>query len=181
MKTVKFLALILALASIVACKKELVIDDGRIPAEYLPMVQEYLGTYSGKTDRSVMSRGDKGTLQISLVGDRLKISFEGTNGDTDILNNDCNSLIGNLLSLRGKVKNDEIKLTDATLEFYPNRCRRMIRGRDIKIFVRKKHGVIRLDTAILLFVTYKHDDHGSWGGGGIRADYHYQYGRFYKD
>lgn len=143
-KTVVAVVFTLA-SSLTACEETLQIKNGKIPSEYTPFVQQFLGEYHG---------------QINLRPTNLVASLEADNrlvlqSQSDLLAPVCRSKIGNLTKIIYKEgKNNSINVTEAFFDFDPNLCGNQIAASKIHFFISKQEPVT-LDILLL--------DHLEWG------------------
>lgn len=124
--------LITPLFGLAACK-DVKTPDGKIPADYVDEAQAYMGTYDGKFD------GRRGTITLSLNGDRPVVQFNSDSGSNDIAGNNCNSEVGQLESVDIDKKKDQYELDSATFSFHPGNCFE-IQGRELTLSFKHKKG-----------------------------------------
>lgn len=130
--------------TLTACEETLKIQNGKIPAEYVPFAQKFLGEYHGQIEFRPTS------LIISLEEDN-RLVLQSPN---DLLAPVCRSKIGNLTQLIYKEgKNHSIKITEAIFDFDPHLCGNQIAAQQIHFFVSKQKPVT-LDILLL--------DHREW-------------------
>ena len=119
-----------------ACK-EIKIQNGQIPNEYMNEARQVVGTYQGTVGRQAT------TVTIELIGNYLIVS-----ATPDILGGSCGSQIGDLLSVLVGGRSGSYYVERATLAFNPNNCL-MIEGRELNLGVRRQNGQVRLTSSVL--------------------------------
>jgi hypothetical protein len=142
MKNLKtFLLAISAIAIFAGCKN-VKIQNGEVPSQYLSQAKKLEGTYHGSFN------GIRGDLVIHFEGNRPVVTYKGANGN-DILNGGCGSDIGLLTKVTIKSENKNPRVSDATFEFNPGSCSLQVEGRTLDIGFKEKDGVLRLSASIL--------------------------------
>lgn len=120
------LSLLLVLTFVVSCNR-VTSPDGTVPAEYLEIAKNYTGDYSGKFS------GTKGTLRITLDGNRPVAQFIGADGSDDITGNShCAAVIGRLVAITPQKKNNITRVGSAEFSFDAPRCPRIM-GRTLTL------------------------------------------------
>lgn len=137
----KGIALILTALALVGCK-DIQIQEGRIPAEYLPVAAQYMGNYSGQFN------GTPAEISLWLEGDVVKVKYVDARG-SDILAPQCESSFGHLKSITvsGEQKNPQLDV--ANFAFDPGKCPNMAMGRMLVIMFKKKSSTLKMAPAIL--------------------------------
>lgn len=120
----KVLGLCLAILGFVGCK-EVTIQDGHVPQEYLSQAKQLEGKYYGNFD------GKKATIEIYFEGDRPFLIYQDAQGN-DPLDINCNSKIDLLKKIILVKENGQYVLDQAFFGFHPGTCR-MVRGREIDL------------------------------------------------
>jgi hypothetical protein len=106
--------------ALVGCR-EVTINDGRVPAEYLTQAKQLEGHYKGSFD------GKRAEIEIYFEGDRPFIRYTDSRGN-DPLDANCNSKIDLLQSIVLFKKRGEYVLDQAIFGFHPGSCR-IVKGR----------------------------------------------------
>jgi len=160
--------------------KEVEIENGQIPDEYLEQAKFFAGDYFGSFN------GFKGTLTLSLDGNKMVASYKNKFG-TDLVDPKCNSEIGDLLTINVKKSGDKYTLKRATFSFYPNLCHAEIEGEKLRLNIVEKSGGIHLKVSILEWGYWDQEcEYIYTGNGGFTKQCHYHYvenyirGRFKK-
>jgi hypothetical protein len=146
---VKFFVAALALMAVAGCKT-VEIKDGRIPNAYLSKAKKYEGVYSGQFN------GVAGELILSFEGNKPVLSFRNEYG-RDILNNNCESVIGNLKTVYivGKKSNPQVDAVE--FNFSPGRCALLAQGRRLSVDFKEKNGNVQLKVSLLREMRQRRD------------------------
>jgi hypothetical protein len=123
-----------------ACEDTLKFENGRIPKPLLPYAQALMGEYHGTKE------GFSDAIQLSLDGDRLVVT-----SDEDPVMAGCNSVVGNLKSVRysGAAEKGDMKISSAIFEFSAPNCP-LIQGNKFEIYnIARNDGRISFRTRIL--------------------------------
>lgn len=135
--------------------KEVKIENGRIPAEYLTLAAQFMGSYTGKFN------GKESTLTLRLEGDIVKVAYHDENG-SDILGARCASSFGLLETIYVGGGQSNPKLDQANFVFNPNQCAAQILGRQLHLDFTKRNSGITVMAGIL----ERRDWETNCGGGG---------------
>lgn len=122
MKSMKLFAMAFLGLGLSACDSELEIKDGRIPAEFLPVAQLYVGNYRGQVERQAMN------ATLALDGDKLTLTTA-----EDLVGSACESKIGNLQKILYRERDKQIQITEAIFELDPNLCGNNVEGRAVTL------------------------------------------------
>lgn len=166
---------LISLLLLTAC--EVATPDGDIPAQYVALAQDYTGVYQGKFEKT------EGTLDLRIDSyNRPILKFTAIDGNSDIIGKDCQSVIGDLVSVYPRKKKGKVWLASATFAFNPSRCR-SIEGRSITVAFSHKEGQPVALTASI--VKYSREWESCSGSGEDRScsshtDYTYLSGKFSK-
>lgn len=107
-----------------ACEKKTKIEDGLVPAEFIPYVQKLLGSYKG-TFESVSANWN-----LSLEGQKAVLTPY-----PDVVDPRCESKVGNLLAVYTKKNKDEtFRITEADFAFDAGSCAQQVRGTTLRIY-----------------------------------------------
>lgn len=165
------LAAIISLISLsfvlTSCKSGEIIN-GEVPNEHLAEAKKLEGTYHGQFN------GVNGTLAIHFEGNRPVVTYQNENG-TDLLNNDCNSQIGQLREV--EVKN---QISSAVFDFDPGTCNKKVAGRHLRIVAKEASGSTQLTLGLVETATGRPycGIRGPDSVCEIHYDYTYLYGNF---
>lgn len=142
MKKMSVLSAAVGVALVLTGCKEIQIQEGRIPGEYLTTAARYMGSYSGQFN------GTPAEISLGLEGDVVKVQYVDARG-SDILAPQCESSIGHLKSITvsGDEKNPQLDV--ANFAFDPGKCPNMAMGRMLVIMFEKKSSSLRMAPAIL--------------------------------
>lgn len=137
----KVLALALTALILSGCK-DIQIQDGRIPAEYLTTAAQYMGNYAGQFN------GTSAEISLWLEGNVVKVKYTDARG-SDILNPQCQSQIGHLRSITvsGEQKNPQLDV--ANFAFDPGNCSSTVLGRMLVVWFERKSSSVRMAPQIL--------------------------------
>jgi len=141
MRKLKVLIALLTLVAISGCKN-VKIDNGEVPSQYLSQAKKLEGTYHGSFN------GVRGDLTIRFHGQRPVVSFKNGNG-SDILNNNCGSEVGLLKEVTVKSENKNPRVSNAIFDFDAGTCSLMVEGRHLNIGFKEKNGAVVLNVSIL--------------------------------
>jgi hypothetical protein len=139
---------------LISCK-EVKIEDGRVPAQYLERAKAYEGRYVGQFD------GRPGDLVLTFEGDVAVVRFEnGT--DNDLLGSMCQSSIGKLksVSLKGRKNN---RISAVTFAFDPNNCKFNVTGRSLTIGLEETNAGLILRPSLHAYDRY--ENRCTWDSG----------------
>jgi len=180
LKTFKVLLSGLFVLSIFGCKN-VDIENGMIPDEYLGEASKFVGSYDGNF------KGQAGTITVALHGNHMALTFAGANGGNDLLPG-CRSVIGDLTQITVSEKsNGNYELKRATFAFDPNLCSEQVQGRHLYLDIKVKNEFVRLSASVLDYTQMerrcRYEPPSYPGGGGRRVcdwvrRYHYLQGRF---
>lgn len=120
----KIVCLFFILLGLLGCK-EVTINDGHVPQEYLSLSKQLEGKYFGTFD------GKQAEIQIYFEGDRPLLIYKDSYG-TDLIDSSCNSKIGLLQKVMLVTKNNRYTIDQAIFGFYPGACR-LIAGRTLEL------------------------------------------------
>ncbi len=137
---------LLALGSLIlmGCGRDIKIENGEVPEEYLSVVESYLGSYSGDFNHF------PGQIELSLDGRQLVAQFQDLEGQPqDLLDPRCGSEIGLLKSVRIREVDGEPTLRWATFGFSPGDCQRQVAGRVLDVEVEHRRGNLRFYLSLL--------------------------------
>ncbi|MBS1984974.1 MAG: hypothetical protein JST16_12465 [Bdellovibrionales bacterium] len=96
--SLRLLAVLSLSLGLQACEVD--VENGRVPADYIPTARVYEGTYTGDMD------GRRGTIVMTLKEDGYaEVATPGFEGG-DIYDVGCGSVIGPLLRISGKQAKD---------------------------------------------------------------------------
>lgn len=133
MKLKTVLLCLLALA-LLGCEDKTEVKNGELPPEFIPHVQEFLGTYQGKVERRATD------LEVKMEGNRVVVT--STN---DVLNSVCESSFGDLKEIFHKQKDGALIVTGVVFDFNPNLCSDHVIGRQMNLtFDQKEAGIVYL-------------------------------------
>ncbi len=138
-----------ALTFLNACK-EIKIENGEIPDQYLAQAQQLVGDYAGEFARR------KGVLQLRLDENVAKAHFSSSLGD-DLLGEECNSRIGFLKRVTVSGDGDEAKLKNATFAFDPNHCKDEVWGEELSLDFKKESDKIKIYASVFHYATWELD------------------------
>jgi hypothetical protein len=131
----------LTLVGLFGCKN-VKIDNGEVPSQYMSQAIKLEGTYHGSFN------GVHGDLVIDFKGNRPEVSFRNGNGG-DILNNNCASDIGLLQQVTIRGENRNPRVSSATFGFSPGRCSLMVQGREFVVGFKEKNDGYTLNVSIV--------------------------------
>lgn len=119
----KYFSLVCFAVALMGCDQQTMIPDGKIPEQFLSLVQPYVGTYQGLFP--------SGATQLTLgldASNKLILS-----SDADMISPECLSTIGNLNSVYSTGQGSDLKVTGAGFDFDPNLCSRRVLARTITL------------------------------------------------
>jgi hypothetical protein len=135
------LALIFAALTLVGCK-EVQIQNGQIPAEYLAKAAEFMGSYEGEFQQK------KAVITLTLDNDVVRVGYQDASG-TDILAPQCESVIGLLDTINVSGSKADPHLDSAHFFFDPNKCSDQVIGRLLHLEFTKKNSGIKMVAEII--------------------------------
>lgn len=136
-------ALFVATFILTGCK-EVKIENGQIPDQYLQQTAQYMGTYSGSFG------GVDSTLTLSLEGNVVHVSYKDAQGGTDILDPKCESSFGLLETITVSGSEEAPNLDAAVFAFNPNKCLDKVLGKAMFLeFKKKKDKPVKMGVGIL--------------------------------
>ncbi len=121
--------------------KEVKLEDGRVPKQYLSKTKKLMGTYKGQFN------GREATISIELRGgDTPTVQYQDARGK-DMLAPNCQSEIGLLQSVYVVGKKSNPQIERATFAFDPANC--FIDGNALYLKFEEKKSVIRFVASIV--------------------------------
>lgn len=109
------------------------------------LVDQYIGRYYGKIDKRV------GTLIIEKSGNSFAISFKGDDGTTDILGENCKSMLGQMVHLDIDNKENKLQIDSADFAFSPGNCADRSKAKTLYVDFKHKDGkLVGLRASILI-------------------------------
>ncbi len=134
--------LFICVLALVSCNS-VKIENGEVPDGYLDAAAQFVGDYDGEFN------GQKGTLSVSLDGNKLRLEFSNSAGN-DIIDSACESSIGDLVSVSVRDLGDgEYVFRRASFNFSPNKCSQWILGDSIDVSIRVNDDRVKLVLALL--------------------------------
>lgn len=120
----QFLGILLFCAALVGCK-EVTLQDGRIPAQYLKMARTIEGVYGGSFD------GVRAEVRLHLEEDRLIFNYSDRTSN-DMLGPECQSEVGKLKKILVQRRGRRDQITYLEFQFNPGYCS-FVKGREVKV------------------------------------------------
>ncbi len=142
------LTFVASLLLLTGCK-EVKIENGRIPDQYLKQAAEYAGTYAGTF------QGVKSVLTLSLEGNLAKVSYQDARGN-DIIDPTCESKFGLLQTITVSGSEEKPNLDAAAFAFDANKCTAMVVGRTLYLEFKKKQGAVKMSAGIVQRRDWEH-------------------------
>jgi hypothetical protein len=103
---------LLFIAALAGCRTTIDLQDGRVPAQYLSQVQDWVGQYAGDFD------GSRVVVDLSLQDDRPVLTVS-----RDLLGADCGSRLGHIasVSVRNPKTDSLVRQLDFQIDY--GKCR----------------------------------------------------------
>lgn len=140
MKTLKLALCGLLAVAALGCK-DVDIENGTIPAEYVELAKKLAGEYKGRFENN------HGSLNLSIDNNNKMIAtFSGSRGD--LIGAGCNSKIGNLRKVYLAGKGKKVRVTGALFDFSAGKCSDAVEGRVVEMALRTKNSKNILDLTI---------------------------------
>lgn len=137
----KFTGVLALVALALTGCQEVEFEDGRVPRQHLPLVQQFVGAYRGDFFEQ------PGTLRVRLDGDYVDIVFRGDWG-YDILRG-CEAQLGRILGLKFRGHHQR-ELDFVRFDFYPGHCADHYSGREFFVkIVPVANGKFRFETSVV--------------------------------
>lgn len=117
------------IAGLIGCK-EINIQDGHIPQQYLADAEILTGKYHGTLN------GRNAEIDIYIEGDRPLLQYNDSLG-MDILSSNCSSKIGLLKKIQALQNNEKVYIDEVLFGFDPGQCAKVVGNEVILKFIEK--------------------------------------------
>jgi len=146
---VSFGLLVSTAVALTGCR-ELKVENGELPAEYVEAASRYMGEYSGSFD------GKRGQIRLQLEGRKVIFEFRDSRGGRDLLPG-CDAIVGQLESAAVQEKSDgQFELMRVSFALDPGSCWSSIRGRELELrFHESRSGKIGFDLYLFHFTIWQ--------------------------
>lgn len=138
-KNLSAVIILSSLVGLTACKQNLDIQNGVVPAAFVPFAEKFIGSYHGQMEL------ESADLTLSLEeGNRLVLR-----SSKDFLAPVCRSKVGHLTRVTYEETQDKtVRVTDAFFNFDPNYCGNQIDAKQIHLMV-SQHQPLTVDVILL--------------------------------